>query len=399
MTSTIDSTGIQLESLSESIDNVKARLKAKFGDNLKTDDQSVSGALASVIGEIVSDQNDLIREAVNARNPQGATGNHLANIVQFNGVSRRSPEYSTVSLTVTALGAGTTIPAGSLVQDPSDSSIEFATDSIVTVSSGGSGTVSATATAAGAIEAAAGTLTKIVNPVYGWASVTNAAAASPGRAVETDTDLRYRRKYVSRQTGRHSLPKIFAALSNIDGIGRIALLENRTSYIDANGQRPHSVWAICQGATDAEIAAALFENTSGGIDWHGGSDYLYHDDTMDADYTIRFDRPTEVPIQIYIRNQRFASYPNDGDAQIKAAIVAYFAGEYVKADGETDNGFGIAESVSYFRLLTPVNSVAGQIVKEFTIARHGETQGIADLPMSPLELATIDTSDITIESY
>lgn len=398
MTSTIDSTGAQLDSLSECIENVKTRFKSKFGDNIKTDDQSLFGALASVIGEMVSDQNDLILQVINARNPQGAQGSHLANIVQFNGVTRRSPDYSTVVLKVAALQSGCTIPAGSLVQDPDDSSIEFATDSLLTVASLASGTVSATATTAGATVAVAGTLTKIVNPLYGWGAVTNEAAAVPGRAVETDTDLRYRRKKVSRQTGEQSLPKIYAALTNIDEIGRVVVFENKTSWTDENGQIPHSVWAICQGGSDAEIAAALFANTSAGIQWHGSESVTYADPTTGREYKIRFDRLTEIPIKIYIRNARTSTYPADGDDQIKQAIIDYFDGAFVQSDGETNVGFGVADDVSYFRLLTPINSIGGHTVKEFLIG-IGTADGSSDISIGQYELATIAAEDITIESY
>lgn len=397
--SSIDSTGVTLDSFSEAKDNAILKLKAAFGDNIKTDDQSLFGIVATLLGEMIADQNDLIREAVSARNPQAAQGVHLDNVSQFNGITRRAPEYSTVVLSCTAKSTGATIPAGSLVQDPSDSSIEFETDAELILTSDETDTVSATATTAGAVNAVAATLTKIVNPVFGWDSVTNSAAAVAGRAVETDTDMRARRKQVSRQTGRQSLPKIYAALTNIEDIGRVTVRENKTNYVDSAGQLPHSVWAICQGGDDKDIAEALFLNTSAGVGYMGETDVTHADPTTGREYEISFDRVTEVPIEIYIRTAKGATYPADGDAQIKAALIAYFAGEFVQPDGETNNGFGIAENVNYFRLLTPVNSIGGHSVVEFTIGYEGETLAMSDLVIDTTELATLDAADITVEAY
>jgi uncharacterized phage protein gp47/JayE len=400
MTSVIDETGMTLDSFAEAKSNAIAKLKAAFGDNLKTDDQSLAGILGTLLGEMIADQNDLIRQVANARNPQAAQGVHLTSIAQFNGLARRAPEYSTVSFTCVANAAGSTIPAGSLVQDPNDSTIEFATDTTLVLAASETNTVSATATTAGAIFAEDATLTKIVNPVFGWASVTNGAAAVPGRSLETDTDFRARRKQISRRVGNQSLPKIYQALSNIAEIGRVVVRENNTGYTDSLGQVGHSVWAVAQGGTDQEIAAALFANTSAGINYHGTTSVVYPDPVTGRDYTVKFSRVIEIPVEMSMTLDKSASYPAEGDTLIKAALVAYFAGEFVKTDGETDNGFSIAERVGYFRCLTPINSIGGHSVVSFTIGYKGGTlySGL-DIPIGQTELATLDPDDIEIVIY
>jgi uncharacterized phage protein gp47/JayE len=397
--STIDSTGADLDDFATTRAKIIAEFRAAFGDNFDDDDQSISGVLSGILADIISDQNDLIREAINARNPQAAQGLHLSNIALFNGAIRRAPEYATVVLSCTALSTGSTIVAGSLVQDPDNADLEFATDVDLILGPDETGTVSATATAAGVGSALAGTLTKIVNPVYGWFAVTNAAASVPGRTVESDLDLRARRKQISRQTGLQSLPKLYLALSNIDEIGRVVVRENKTGYVNSLGQIPHSVWVVAQGGSDEEIAYAIYHNTSGGIDWHGSESITYSDPITGEDYTIRFDRVVEAPIQIRIVLDKKPTYPADGDALIKAAIVDYASGSFIQSDGETNNGFDIGENVEYFRLTTPINSIGGHSIKTLQIARVGETLAAEDVDITPLELATFDIVDIDIDTY
>lgn len=399
MTSSIDSTGAHFDTLAEIKSDILDRFRSDFGENIKTDDQSVFGVLANIFAEIVSDQNDLIREVINARNPFTASGVHLSNIVQFNGVTRRNPEYSTVALTVTANTAGATVPAGSLVQDPNDSSVEFATDSELIVAPSATGTVSATATTAGAIDAANGTLTKIVNPIYGWAGVTNSADAVPGRIAEIDADLRSRRRAISRQHGLQSLPALRRALSNIDAIGTFEVYENNTNLVDEYGQPGNSVWSICQGGADADIAEALYNGVSAGIATYGSTTVAHTDPDSGDTYAIYFGRPTEIPIKIYIKIRRYSTYPSDGDTQIKNAIVAYFDSEFVLPDGETNNGFGIGEAVEYFRLLTPINSIGGFSIEQYQIAKIGDSYGVSNISIGRTELASIDSTDIEIEYY
>lgn len=399
MTTAIDSTGATFDTLAEAKADVITKFKESFGENIKTDDQSGFGIFANIIAEMLFDLGEDARAVINARNPLTASGTHLSNVVQFNGISRSVARYSTVALTVTANAAGTTIPAGSLVQDPNDASVEFAVDTPTTLAPSASASISATATVAGAINADASTLTKIVNPVYGWASVTNAAAAVPGAAVEPDTTLRTRRKYVSRRAGNQSVPAIYRALSTVDSIGRLSIYENKTSLTDSYGQIGHSVWAICQGGTDADIAETLYNSVSGGIYTHGSTTVAHTDTESGKSYNIKFSRVTEVPIKVYLKIRKLSTFPSDGETQIEDALIDYFNGAFVMSDGETNNGFEIGETVEYFRLLTAVNSIGGFTINQFTVAKTTGTLATSDISMARTELATLIRANINIDAY
>ena len=230
--STIDETGIVIDRFDEVKTALEADFRSTFNSNIKLTPDSVFGQIISIIAERVSDQNEQIELAANTHNPQSAPGVWLSQLVKLNGIDRNEAIFSTVSLDVTANSAGTTIPVGFTVSDPSVGE-KFAIDTQTVVAPNATVSVSATAVNAGFIEANAGTLTKIDNAVYGWASVTNPADASPGALEETDQELRIRRENAS-QGQSANVQAIFTALKDLDGVDLLRVLENSSGTTDAN---------------------------------------------------------------------------------------------------------------------------------------------------------------------
>lgn len=106
----------------------------------------------------------------------------------------------TLSFARTSGGAGGTIPSGTTVAtlyDPSGRQVRFTTDAAITVPSTNNGpfTVVATSTITGrGGNAAAGSITKVVDALFDTFTVTNAAVAAGGNDEESDEDLRRRAK-------------------------------------------------------------------------------------------------------------------------------------------------------------------------------------------------------------
>jgi uncharacterized phage protein gp47/JayE len=208
-----------------------AGFQSAFGDNIKTGPDSGFGLIANIIAEGVADQNEIVEQVNNAFNPQTASGAALSILVQLNGITRNSDEFSTVTLSCTANAAGATIPAGSLVSDPTTGN-QFATDSLLVLGASATDTVAATAVNSGVVEAAASTLTQIDTPIYGWETVTNPAAATVGQSEETDSALRLRRQVVAEGSGTASVEAIFRAVSDIDEVVEAVVFENVTPDTD-----------------------------------------------------------------------------------------------------------------------------------------------------------------------
>jgi uncharacterized phage protein gp47/JayE len=392
--SEITETGIILDNFDDVKEKLADDFRAIWGEGANLDPSARLGQLLNILSERVADQNDLIMAVVAAQNPNGATGVWLEQIVQLNGIRRKEPVFSTVAVTLTAGTANASILSGDTVDDPAVGE-PFAIDEDVVIPSGTSVTVSATAVNPGAIEAPAGTLTRILTPRFGWASSTNAADASVGSLEETPADLRIRRDAASRRTGTSSVPTIFTALSDIAEVNRVRVLENTTGVTDSNGIPAKSIWAIVSGGADATIAETLFKTRGAGIYTHGTTAYTYSDPITGADWVVRWSRPTNVPISVAVRTVKGTTYPGDGDTQIKNNIVAFFAGTFTLA-GSPVAGFGLGDSVIASRLFSPANAVSGHDVQAIWISDSGPPFESDPITLTPDQLATVDPDDITI---
>ena len=103
---------------------------------------------------------------------------------------------------------------------------QWVTTSDATLDAGGTATVPAKCTEAGAITADIGDIATIVSPIVGWATVTNAVAASTGLATEDDADLRLRRATRLRSSAGRSLDAIRTALLDLDYVDSALVVDN-----------------------------------------------------------------------------------------------------------------------------------------------------------------------------
>ena len=175
----------------------------------------------SILSGTVSEGTQAIWDGFTPNNAQGAQLDQICALV---GVYRTDATYSTCTVTLTGT-AGTIIPDGSLVQGgTSDLQARWRFTSNVTLT-GGSDTAVVTAVDSGVVTASTGTITQIVTPISGWSTVTNAVAAIPGTAIESDADLRLRRLVSFQVGGGNSANSLRAQLLQLEVDG--------TTFIDS----------------------------------------------------------------------------------------------------------------------------------------------------------------------
>ena len=392
--STIDSAGLVIDRYDEVKAALDADLKTAFGDGIKLGADSVFGQLSAIISERISDQNELIELVAAIFNANAAQGVFQSQLVKLNGIDRNESVFSTVSVDVTANTAGSTIAAGSTVSDPAVGE-KFAIDSAVTLLPSETKTVSATAVTAGFIEAPSGTLTKIDNPVYGWASVTNASDASPGAVEEPDQELRIRREIASAASGTSNAAAILTALLEVDGVDLAQVYENKTNATDSRGVPAHSVWAVVRGGTDAAIAAILYGKTAAGAGWYGTTTVAYADPITGQTYDVMFSRPTEVTIYVTYLLEKSATYPANGDDLIIENTVKFFDGEFYLNETLVQP-FSLDDDVVASRLYTPANTVAGHKITEVYIGTSASPTDTADITIAADQLAGTDATRVVV---
>jgi hypothetical protein len=183
---------------------------------------------------------DLLGDIVASMDPDSAEGVAQDNLNRLRGAVRNPARFSTAGVTLSGTPA-TSITAGSIVGIGSDGE-QWAIDTTVVIGGGGSVAGTVTAVNSGPIEAAIGAINTIITGIAGWTGVTNAAEATLGEDVETDTD--YRNRSEGTSTGTTTEEAIYTRLSEQDDIDAVVVISNRTDATDANGIPPHGFWAV-----------------------------------------------------------------------------------------------------------------------------------------------------------
>ena len=245
----------------------------------------------------------------------------------------------------------------------------------------------------GPIQAPAGTLTQIVTPILGWDSATNSLDATLGRDLETDTDLRVRRRASLAIAGATTLPAIQSALLALDSVEAVVVIENDTTVTDGDGRPAKSFESIVLGGSDADIARVIWEDKPIGIETHG-SESVVHIDELGSPRLINFSRPTEIYTHIrvsYTLNPE-ESFPSTGESAILESVL------------ETGQALSIGDDVIPSRFFGPIyRSVTG--IGELTV-EVATSAGPLDPPgayqettltINSTEISSFDSSRIVIQ--
>ena len=359
-------------------DNIAQYLKI-FGANQYVGIDSAIYQLISIISLKMADTMRALQYAYNQTSPATAIGAGLDRIVKLNGVARKPYSFSTVLLTITGT-AGTVITNG-VAQDVNGN--QWALSSPVTIPGGGSINVTATCTLPGNITAAAGTVTIIATPTGGWTSVTNAAVASPGVPIETDSKLRARQALSVALPSKTMLNGTIAAIGQLLGVTRYNIVENPTGAVDSNQTPAHSLTAVVEGGTQAAIAQLIYNNRGIGCLTNGQVNGVNVAGTVTvnvADPTTGFvlpmsfiSPPTYVPIYVSLSVHLLPGGTSATLTAIQTAVVNYL------------NSLQIGELVSLSALYAAAMAVTPNLaVPIFTI--RALTSGTAPSPAGTVDI-------------
>lgn len=374
--------GFQRSRLDERLTQLQDKMRAIFGPNINLDPDTIDGQTLGIYAEAISNIDQLAEDVYHSINPQSAVGVALGRTVQFNGIRRIEGSYSTA--TIRCVGTqGTVIPAGSLVKS-SATGATFKTLAEATIGAAGQLDIAAQATVKGATLATTGTLTKIDTPIYGWQTATNIADAVPGRAEETDEQLRIRRKASTATPGNANVDSIYGALANLPAVLNARVTENDTAAVDANGQPPHSIYCIVNGGTDADILATIWKKKGQGVTTVGTASGVTND-SQGNPHTLKFSRPTPTNIYISIVLHTYPGWPTDGIARIKNSLVAWALAN-----------LGIGTELIYSRLYDAINATPGHSINTLHVGIAPAPVGTADIVVPFDGIAVFDTARIEV---
>ena len=364
----IDETGLHIPSYQDIINDLIEQARSIFGQDIYLEPDSQDYQYISTFAVKMSDTLQAIQFAYDSRGPGTAIGSGLDGLIKLNGIARSPATYSTAVETL--VGTPGTVVTNGVIQDVSN--YYWNLPASVTIESGGTVNATVTCQNSGPIAANPGDINIIATPTYGWTSVANTLAAIPGTAVEADSKLKSRQAISTAQPSLTVLEGTKGAIAGVSGVTRSKVYENDTDSTDENGLPAHSITALVEGGSDADIAGVIFKKKGPGCKANGTTVVDITDQFGDIN-SIGFYRSAYVDVDVVINVLQLTGYQTQMTTNIKTAIAAFLnAMKMGVNDIPVNNLYGPALSVQ--DLSAPVFTVTS-----ITAARHGEVQGTTDI--------------------
>lgn len=341
-------TGVIVPDMSQTLSEVAAEFRAVFGQSLSVDPSTPQGMLITRIAEMRDSVARNNCDVANQINPNVAGGVFLDALVGLHFGQRRAASRSTVTATVTGTN-GTIIPKGSVAKTTIGA--RFETMYAVTIS--GSTSVQMQAIETGPVGADAGTLTKIETSISGWSTVTNTLAATLGRDVESDAQLRSRRLDMLGTQSTSTIAAIRSRLSaQVDGLVSQAVVDNPTlsaKTIKGVSVAAKSIAVFTSGGSDADISRALYGSVPAGVPTVGTTTVTVADTVVSGYSTpIKFTKASAVPVLVRVTA--------DTNILDLSTIIPQYVIDYANGEGATPRNFVIGGDVLPFEIASYINS-------------------------------------------
>lgn len=438
----LTATGFEALIQSEIHDDLKAAARAAFGANAGVGDDEFFGRLFAILAERYALLWELAEAAYNAQDVDAAIDAALIAICALTGTIPKSPAPSTTTLTLTgedatvvavgsqasvettgkrfetsaegtlaaldAWASATAYVVGDRVTNGGNAYIctvagtsagsggpttesEAIADNTVTWRYMGEGVaavdVAAESIDNGEISGASGTINTIETTIAGWEGVINLEDATLGTAEESNSALRLRREDEIAKSGSGTVDAARAKLlALIPDVENVKGFWNHSDDTDADGVPPHAVEFLVEGGEDQDIFDALLAAVGGGIQTHGDVTGTATDSEGNAQ-PQGFSRADEQDIYVVLTVEYDSDYPEDGDDQIKAAIVAWGNSQSLGKDSVS-----VAVAAQCF-LVTGVHNVT-----EAFIGLAPAPATTTTIPITTRQRAVYDTSRISITS-
>ncbi|WP_166735157.1 baseplate J/gp47 family protein [Serratia fonticola] len=384
LAATVTASGITAPDYQTILNTLTGYFQQIYGDDVYLEPDSKDGQMLAIYALGIHDANNTAIAVYNSFSPATAQKAALASNVKINGISVSPASRSTADVLIVGQ-VGTKITNG-VVRD--SNGISWSLPASVAIGTNGTYTATAICQIDGAIVAPPGTITVIGTPTRGWQTVTNPAAATPGRPVETDAELRQRQAISVALPSLTVLDGIMGAVASLSGVERHRGYENDTSVIDANGLPAHSISLVVDGGDAAAIAKTIAtKKTPGGGTF--GTTTIPVTDNYGIVHPISFFRPTGVQIFARLQIKALPGYTSDVGDRIKAAIVDYI------------NEIEIGDPVFLHRLFLPANlngaaDSATYDILDLQIGKAASSLSPANVPIAFNQISLCQINNINV---
>lgn len=385
--------GLVLPQESAILAGVLADMDSAFGGGLNKNLETPQGQLASTTTAIIGDKNSEFASYVNQVDPAFAAGRMQDAIGRIYFLDRKPGTPTAVVATCRGL-TGVTIPVGARAQSV-DGNIYLCTQA-GTIPPSGRIDLPFACAVNGPISCAAGTLNQIYQAIPGWDSVLNADAGTVGSNVESRAAFEERRRQSVALNARGSLPSIYAAVSNLDGVIDAYVTENNLDIAQTIGGvslAPHSIWVAVVGGAAADIATAIWRKKSNGANYNGNTSYTVEDRDGYSypypSYVVKWETPAALPVKFAVQLANNPALPSNIVDLTKQAIIDAFNG----ADGGQRARIG--STVYASRFYAPV-SLLGASVSILSLLLGAATPTAPSLTVPINRRPTVSAADIAV---
>ena len=364
---TITATGCSVPAFADVLAGVQAMFQGIYGADIYIAPDSQDGQLIAAFASAFNDVNLAIQAAYLSFDPDYAQGAGLSSLVKINGLARQTASYSTAPATV--IGQAETAITNGVAKDVNGQLWNLPVS--VIIPSGGSINVTVTAQQLGALAAGLGKINSIYTPTFGWQSISNTAAATPGAPVEQDPTLKARRKTSTSIAAQTLTEAIGTAVGNVTGVTRSKVFENDTGAVDGNGIPAYSLAIVVEGGLNTDIAAAINLIKPPGTPTYGTTSVVVTD-IYGLPKTINYFILTLTPIYVIVNGTALAGYLSTTATLIQQAVAQFL------------NTLDIGGSVPYGKIGSPVN-LSGTAA----LTASGLTQAQLDLISATYSITSI----------
>ena len=324
----LDASGLTVKTVDEITSDLAIGLQSIYGADINIDQNSPDGQMIGIFAQAATDLRELLLSIYNSFNPNHAVGTVLDQRVPINNIARQAGTYTiqpvsiTVDRTVTLQGLDDDFSnpdgMGYTVQDDAGNKFILQDTTILTA---GTTSLNFRAQKMGKVETTVGTIINPVTIVLGVTAINNPSAAlQVGQDEETDLQLRLRRERSVAIGSSGYLDGLRGDLLNISGVTDAKVYENDSDSV-VNTIPAHGIWAVVEGGSNTDIAAAIYARKTPGTNMKGSVSV----DVTTASgqtFTALFDRPVANNLYIRFDAQRTLSGSSVDTAAVKAYIAA-----------------------------------------------------------------------------
>lgn len=303
----LDYSGLQTKDYNTLLDELQtnfSNIYSPSGEEINFDSSSPDGQITNILTEMGVVIRDIETETYNSCSPSNCSGAVQDIRYQINYLFRKGGTYTiqpikiTADRTVTLQGLDAQyndVNASSYTVSDDNGNLWFLIDT--TTIYAGETTLAFRAKNLGQVIPTIGTITNQNTIVAGITKVINEVGyTSLGEEQETDEEFRLRREQSVSQASQNNVDTIIGRLLQLDGVTDVNTWINNTNTIDETGTNGHTLWVIINGGANSDIADIIYSEI-GGAETRGNVEIVRYSQSKQP-LTMRFDRPTPVPLYV-----------------------------------------------------------------------------------------------------